>query len=143
MLGEGFLKLADGEVVAAARAAQAAAAARAAAAAAPPPPVAPKAPVIYSAADTSVVPPTDVDRRLPMWNPPTVLARTTEYSGVLELVIDERGAVETASMRRPVAPTYDPVLLVAAKSWKFQPATREGVPVKYRKDIDILLAPRR
>ncbi len=142
MLGEGFLKLADGEVVAAARAAQAAAAARAAAVT-PVVPVAPPAPVIYSADDKSVVPPADVERRLPMWNPPTVMARTTEYRGVLELIIDERGAVESAVLRKPVAPTYDPVLLIAAKSWKFQPATRDGVPVKYRKSIDILLAPRR
>lgn len=142
MLGEGFLKLADAEVVAAARAAQAAAAARAAAVT-PVAPVAPPAPTIYSADDKSVVPPVDVERRLPMWNPPTVMARTTEYRGVLELVIDERGAVESAVLRKPVAPTYDPVLLTAAKSWKFQPATRDGVPVKYRKNIDILLAPRR
>lgn len=142
MLGEGFLKLADGEVVAAARAAQAAAAARAAAAA-PVMPAPPPAPVIYSAANGDVVPPTDVDRRLPMWNPPTVLARSMEFRGVLELVIDERGAVESATMRTPVTPTYDPVLLNAAKRWKFQPATRNGAPVKYRKDIDILLAPMR
>jgi hypothetical protein len=142
MLGEGFLKLADGEVVAATRAAQAAAAARSAAVA-PVPPVAPAAPSIYSAEDKNIVGPVDIDRRLPMWNPPTVLARTTEYRGVLEVVIDERGNVESAALRKPVAPTYDPVLLAAAKSWKFQPATRDGVPVKYRKSIDILLAPRR
>lgn len=142
MLGEGFLKLADGEVVAAARAAQAAAAARAAVVT-PSAPVVPRAPAIYSADDASVVAPVDVERRLPMWNPPTVMARTTEYRGVLEIVVNERGTVESAVLRKPVAPTYDPVLLVAAKSWKFQPATRDGVPVKYRKDIDILLAPRR
>lgn len=142
MLGEGFLKLADGEVVAAARAAQAAAAARAAAAA-PAAPAAPPVPVIYSADDTSVVPPADIERRLPMWNPPTVMARTTEYRGMLELVIDERGVVESAVLRKTVAPTYDPLLLIAAKAWKFQPATRNGVPVKYRKNIDILLAPQR
>jgi len=142
MLGEGFLKLADGEVVAAARSAQAAAAARVTAVT-PAAPVAPAAPVIYTADDKSVVPPVDIERRLPMWNPPTVMARTTEYRGVLELVIDERGAVESAILRKPVAPTYDQVLLLAAKGWKFQPATRNGVPVKYRKNIDILLAPRR
>lgn len=79
MLGEGFLKLADGEVVAAARAAQAAATARAAAVT-PPAPAAPAAPVIYSADDKAVVPPVDVERRLPMWNPPTVMARTTKYA---------------------------------------------------------------
>ncbi|MEO8481017.1 MAG: hypothetical protein ABI634_02335 [Acidobacteriota bacterium] len=142
MLGEGFLKLADGEVVSAARAAQAAAAARAAAVT-PAAPVAPAAPLIYTAEDKSVVPPVDIERRLPMWNPPTVMARTTEYRGILELLIDERGNVEAANIRKPVAPTYDPILLMAAKSWKFQPATRNGAPVKFRKTIDILLAPRR
>jgi TonB family protein len=139
MLGEGFLKLSDGEVIAAAQAAQAAAAARAAAAAAP---VVPPPPSIYSADNVDVVPPADVDRRLPLWNPPTVVARTTEYRGLLEVVVDERGAVESVVLRKPVTPTYDPMLLDAAKRWKFQPATRNGAPVKYRKTFDIVLAPR-
>jgi TonB family protein len=139
MLGEGFLKLSDGEVIAAAQAAQEAARAAAAAAAVPatPPP-----PSIYGIENTDVVPPAEIDRRLPLWNPPTVVARTTEYRGLLEVVIDERGAVESVTLRKPVTPTYDPMLLDAAKRWKFQPATRNGVPVKYRKTFDIVLAPR-
>jgi TonB family protein len=139
MLGEGFLKLSEGEVIAAAQAAQAAAAARAAAAAAP---VAPPPPSIYGADSVDVVPPVDVDRRLPPWNPPTVVARTMEYRGLLEVVVDERGMVESAVLRKPVTPTYDSVLLDAAKRWKFQPATLNGAPVKYRKTFDIVLAPR-
>jgi tetratricopeptide (TPR) repeat protein len=139
MLGEGFLKLSDGEVIAAAQAAQEAARAAAAAAAVPatPPP-----PSIYGIENTDVVPPAEIDRRLPLWNPPTVVARTTEYRGLLEVVIDERGAVESATLRKPVTPAYDPILLDATKHWKFQPATRNGVPVKYRKTFDIVLAPR-
>jgi hypothetical protein len=142
MLGEGFLKLSDGEVIAAAKAAQDAAA-RAAAAATPAAPAPPPAPVIYGAENADVMPPADLDRRLPLWNPPTVVARTLEYRGLLEVVIDERGLVESATLRKPVAPTYDPMLLDAAKHWKFQPATRNGAPVKYRKTFDIVLAPRR
>lgn len=147
MLGEGFLKLADAEVISAARAQQAAAqqaaAARAAAVQAAATPVAPPAPIVYSSANSAVSGPVDIDRRLPLWNAPTVLARTMEFRGEIEVVIDERGRVEAVTVTKPVAPTYDPVLLNAAKNWKFQPATLNGAPVKYRKSFEIVLAPQR
>ena len=34
-------------------------------------------------------------------------------------------------MRESVHPTYDGILLNAAKRWRFQPATLNGSPVKY------------
>jgi len=143
LLGEGFLKLADGEVINAAKAAQTAAAARAAVVAVPAAPAPRQAPVTYSAQNTNVAAPVEIERRMPMWNAPTVMARTMEYHGAIDVVIDERGFVESVIMRKPVAPTYDPVLMSAAKGWKFQPATLNGVPVRYVKTFDIVLAPPR
>lgn len=137
LLGEGFLKLADGEVATARRAAEQAAAAAAAARQ----PEAPRAPVVYSEADPGVSAPVEVERRMPAWNPPPAIARI-EYRGLLEVVINERGVVESAVLRRAVAPSYDPGLLEAAKSWRFKPATREGAPVKYRKSFEIILSGR-
>jgi hypothetical protein len=110
----------------------------------PPPPQAEPAPApapatakIYSAADTAVVPPIVIKQLLPAYprdNFPT-------NRGVLEIVIDEHGDVESATMRTPVKPTYDGVAVAAAKGWRYTPATLNGVPVRYRKLIQINLDP--
>jgi TonB family protein len=137
-LASGFLRLAKVEAAEAAaqrtRMAEAARAA-AAAAAAPPPPA---EPVIYDTTDADVVAPVDLDRRMPAWNPPTPLAAAGEHRGVLQIVIDERGRVERAALLRSVAAFYDRALLEAATTWKFEPATRHGTPVKYRKSIEVV-----
>ena len=36
-------------------------------------------------------------------------------------------------------PLYDPLLLSAAKGWKYRPATRDGQPVRFRKIIQVTL----
>jgi outer membrane biosynthesis protein TonB len=36
---------------------------------------------------------------------------------------------------------YDQALLRAARDWKFQPARRQGQPVRYLKVVEIHLAP--
>lgn len=138
LLGEGFLKLAEGEVAAAKAAAASRAAAPAAVAAAPRPVV----PAVYSSDDAGVVSPTEIERRMPAWNPPSTALRAVQYRGVLEVVINERGAVESAVMRVPVNAAYDVILLDAAKKWRFQPATVRGQAVKFRKSFEIVLAPR-
>ena len=61
--------------------------------------------------------------------------------GVLEVVISETGAVESAVMRTPISPRYDQIVVAAAKSWKYAPATLNGIPVKFRKTINITLKP--
>jgi TonB family protein len=61
---------------------------------------------------------------------------------MLEVVINERGAVESAVMRAPVHASYDETLLEAAKRWRFRPATVRGQAVKYRKSFEIVLSPR-
>ena len=61
--------------------------------------------------------------------------------GVLEVVINEIGAVESAVMRSPVNPRYDSIVLAAAKGWKYYPATLNGTPVKFRKVINISVKP--
>jgi hypothetical protein len=38
-------------------------------------------------------------------------------------------------------PAYDQALIRAAREWKFQPAQKQGRPVRYLKVIEIHLAP--
>ncbi len=103
-----------------------------------PPPAAPD--LIYTAADQDVTAPVPVAQRTPQWRP-TYQEAAQEYRGVLRLLIDRTGAVSSVSMPTGTRPAYDQALIRAAREWKFQPAEREGRPVRYLKVIEIHLAP--
>lgn len=140
MLAEGFSKLTDQELAKAA----AAAAAEAAKASAPPPeplPSVPEGSRIYSSADQDVVAPVAIEQTIPQWFPPSANQRYQEFSGILELVIDENGAVASATMAQRVNVVYDQLLLSAAKRWRYRPARLNTKPVKYRKLLNIVLRP--
>jgi hypothetical protein len=91
------------------------------------------APRIYAASDTAVLPPAVIKQTLPPF--PAQYPATNR--GVLELVIDENGIVESAAMRESVNPRYDPQLVAASKSWQYRPALLNGKPVKYRKMVQV------
>lgn len=119
-------------------------AARASAPPPPPPPAAPvavtaapppAAPRIYTGGETGVVPPAIVNQALPPFPGQVVIPR----NGKLEVVIDEAGAVESAVMTGSVTPNYDAKVLVATKAWRYRPATLNGVPVKFRKTVQIAI----
>ena len=86
--------------------------------------------------------PVELSRRMPSWRPPASVGGDAEYRGVLEVVIDERGNVATARLVEPTTPLYDRELLLAAAGWRFQPATKDGQPVKFRKTFRIVLSGR-
>jgi tetratricopeptide (TPR) repeat protein len=125
--------------------------ARAAAAPPPPPkvepkpePVAPAPPppprAFYTAEDRDVVPPTVIVQRIPPWPAavaPSFVSRGR--AGLLEVLITEQGTVESAVVRQSVARLYDDMLLSEAKSWRYKPATRNNVPVKFKKLIKVSL----
>ena len=109
-----------------------------------PPPVAPAPePVvertarIYSPSDGDVAPPAIIRQAVPPY-PGRVL---TAGSLVVEVLIDDTGAVEAATMEGPPNPAYDRLVLAAARSWQYHPATLDGRPVKYRKRIQLSLVP--
>jgi TonB family protein len=107
-------------------------AAEAAALAAPAAP-APVLPRIYTSADSNVVPPIVIRQVLPPFPGPPLMGKR----GVIEVVVDENGGVESAVIRQAIAPQYDKVALASTRSWRYQPATVNGVPVKYRKSIQV------
>jgi len=107
----------------------------------PVPPLPAAKPRIYTSEDPTVTRPVAVSKTMPPWNPPSAAMARQEYRGMLELMIDETGAVTSAILRRSVHPAYDPALLRAARTWKFQPAMKEGAPVKYRDFMEIRLRP--
>lgn len=94
---------------------------------------------VYSAADPNVVPPLALKQVIPQY-PGRVLQAG---SGVIEVLIDEFGAVEEAVFEVPINAQYDRLTVQAAKSWLYRPATLNGTPVKYRKRIVVSLVPSR
>jgi hypothetical protein len=105
----------------------------------PPPtgPAAPKAEKIWSMEDTGVVPPVALRQEVP--RVPLNVAAQARPRGLLEIVIDEQGRVMSITIRLSVHPIYDPLLLSSARDWRYKPATVNGVPVKFRKVIQITL----
>ena len=100
----------------------------------------PEAPRTYGPHDGFVVRPIAISNQLPAWRPTGLDARQ-EFNGDLELLIDETGKVISAVLRRSVHRLYDPVLIEAAQRWKFQPATFNGMPVRYRYVVEVHLRP--
>jgi TonB family protein len=79
-------------------------------------------------------------QKAPVWRP-TAQEEKQDYRGVLRLVIDKAGAVVSATMPAGTRPAYDQALMRAAREWKFQPAQKQGRPVRYLKVIEIHLTP--
>jgi TonB family protein len=120
-------------------------------AAAPPPPPAPEPPApkaavaeavpadrIFDQGYADVVPPVTVRQDVPRW--PTASIAAPRGEGILELIIDATGEVESSNLTKPLHPIYDRQLLMAARTWRYQPATRHGVAVRFRKLIRISFA---
>lgn len=106
----------------------------------PPPPPPPAAPVvaspprIYALGDPGVVPPVAIHQVLPPFPTSNAFAPS---EGLVEVVVNEQGAVESALMRSSLGSMYDRQVLAATKTWQFKPATLNGTPVKFRKAIQI------
>jgi hypothetical protein len=123
----------------------------AAAAAAPPPepkraepppapapvaePIVPKPAHVWTGEEAGVTPPVALRQDVP--RVPNTLSTQARERGLLELVIDEQGRVSGLTMRLSIHPVYDPLLIAAARDWRYKPATVAGAPVKFRKLIQV------
>lgn len=89
-------------------------------------------PTIYSPGSEGVSPPVSVRPQLPRELPANINSNDLVR---IELVVLADGTVDT--VRLLVAPhsVHDSMLLSAIKSWQFQPALMDGVPVRYRKTV--------
>ena len=104
-----------------------------------PVPALPRAPVAAAAPQiTSAVP---VKQDLPVWVP-TDQATRREFRGAIRVFISETGTVTRAELSQIVHPAYDRQLLLAAKTWTYQPALKDGVPTASEKVIEVVLKPR-
>jgi tetratricopeptide (TPR) repeat protein len=104
-------------------------------AAAPAAPAAPEPGKVYGSDDRGVVPPASVRQEIP--KVPIAIISMAKPVGQMEVTIDEQGRVVAMAVRGSIHPAYDSQLLSAARDWRYQPATFNGYPVKFRKLIQI------
>jgi TonB family protein len=103
------------------------------------PPPAPQAELrVYTSNDVDVKPPIAINQVMPRWIAPSRLVTTT-FTGMLDVIIDEKGGVESVGVLQGTGTPYDTQLVEAARKWRYQPATRGGVPVKYRRSVGFVL----
>ena len=91
---------------------------------------------IFTAGDSGVIAPVVVSQP-PLQIPPTLLdlVRRLRRSGTLDIVIDEHGDVADVVVLQSVNGAYDTLVTAAARTWKYRPATKDGVPVRFIKTV--------
>ena len=128
VLTDGFLKLAES--------------AQGQVAPSPSPPAADGKPsateIVYSVLNREVIGPVEITRPVPSLKTPSG-GQLGLYQGLVEIVIDAEGRVESAMMRKSITPAYDAEFLAATAQWRFQPATLNGVAVEYRRAYEVIV----
>jgi len=92
---------------------------------------------VYTSASQDVLPPVSLNLPLTRELPPHL--RREDLTRI-ELLIAMDGTVEWVRLVGAPQTVHDTMWLSAVKAWQFQPALRNGIPVRYRKTIWI--APR-
>jgi TonB family protein len=92
---------------------------------------------VYNGLDRNVVQPATLRQDVPPFSGRV----STPALGAVEIVIDEQGRVESATVRASVNPAYDRSVVNATRSWSYRPATLDGKPVKFLKIIQIAIKP--
>jgi hypothetical protein len=91
-------------------------------------------PSVFSSDDAGVSEPILVRPYLP---PRARVGTPSELLGVLEVLIDADGTVETVHLRSPDNRYRERWWVFAAKQWQFEPALRNGKPVRFLKRIPL------
>ena len=105
---------------------------------APAPAPAPDLTRIYGIDDRNVVPPRTIRQRIPPLRTKIV---GDPVQGVVEVVIGQSGAVDSVRMVVPTHGPLDHLVLNEAKKWQYEPATLDGMPVRFRKQVRVSVQP--
>jgi TonB family protein len=93
-------------------------------------------PRIYSVDDEGVSPPVALEQRIPpMTNEMQVVTKALKSTGILDVVIDETGQVVDATIRQSMNASFDTLVVRTARRWKYRPAMKDGVPVRFVKTL--------
>ena len=92
---------------------------------------------LFDSRDLRVTPPTTVRLQLPELvdeGPPW-----DEQVGVIEAIVSAAGEVEKVKLLSPHRSFHQAMILSAVKTWRFQPALRDGGAVRYRHLIPVAI----
>jgi hypothetical protein len=92
--------------------------------------------IVYSQTDQTVEPPRLLSRPLP-----TRLPSTGSDAATVEVVIAADGGVERVRLTSRPRRLVDVMELSAAKAWQFDPALKDGQPVRYRYELGTSVPP--
>jgi hypothetical protein len=85
---------------------------------------------IYTSADEGIDPPKMLYPQLPP--PPLMISQSNDSVNVMEIIVSAAGSVERVHLVSQPRRLTDMMLLSGAKSWRFAPASKNGLPVRYR-----------
>ena len=97
----------------------------------------PGTPPIYSRWDPEVIPPGFQYPQLPS----QFLSGVRPDMNTIELIVSESGAVERVRLLSTPKRMADMMLLSGAKNWVFEPAIKDGQPVRYRLELSWAATP--
>ena len=64
-----------------------------------------------------------------------MITKALKTSGMLDVVIDETGRVVDATVRQSLNSSFDMLIVRTARQWKYRPAMKDGVAVRYLKTL--------
>jgi hypothetical protein len=106
---------------------------------APSAPSAVNSPRMYTVDDVGVTPPQALSQRVPSMTPELMrVVKSMNSSAILDVLIDERGDVMDAIVRKSLNASFDNLMAGAARRWKYQPAVKDGVAVRYTKTVVLI-----
>jgi TonB family protein len=71
--------------------------------------------------------------------PPALLSivRQLHRTSRIDVLINERGTVDDVTVTEAVNPAYDKLIVAAARTWRYKPASKDGVPIKFVSKVAI------
>jgi hypothetical protein len=93
----------------------------------------PAEPPVYRDGEPNLTPAVTISQIMPT----APLPERRLWTGAVQVLIDETGKVISAQMATPIYGPYDRQLIQAAQGWKYRPALKNGVAVRYIKIINI------
>jgi TonB family protein len=99
-------------------------------AAASPPATSSATPAVIPRQTAQILPAVPLEQTFPKWRPIDAVTALRRFTGSLNVRIGTDGHVVSATIQVETDPEYDKQLLLAARSWRFKPAMRNGEPIE-------------